>query len=41
MLDRYAKVDPETCAFTKPQNSNVVYGSLTFVGLQHRILTVY
>lgn len=33
MLSRYSKVDPDTGAYTKPQNPAVVYGSLTYVGL--------
>lgn len=30
-LSRYSKVDPETGAYTKPVNTAVVYGSLTYV----------
>lgn len=30
-LSRYSKVDPETGVYTKPVNSAVVYGSLTYV----------
>jgi len=30
-LSRYSKVDRDTGAYTKPQNSAVVYGSLTYV----------
>lgn len=33
MLNRYAKLDPETGVYTKPDAPNVVYGSLTEVGL--------
>ncbi|KAH8811029.1 acyl-CoA dehydrogenase/oxidase C-terminal [Xylogone sp. PMI_703] len=31
MLSRYAQLDPDTGAYHKPKNPNVVYGSLTFV----------
>lgn len=34
MLSRYAKLDPETGVYTKPEAPNVVYGSLTEVGLR-------
>ena len=30
-LSRYSKVDPMTGAYTKPQNSAVVYGTLTYI----------
>jgi len=31
LLSRYSKLDPETGAYTKPENPAVVYGSLTYV----------
>jgi acyl-CoA oxidase len=33
MLSRYARIDPETGVYTKPENPNVIYGSLTSVWL--------
>ncbi|RFU31236.1 hypothetical protein B7463_g5086, partial [Scytalidium lignicola] len=30
MLSRYARVNPDTGEYTKPENPNVIYGSLTF-----------
>lgn len=34
MLSRYSQVDPNTGAYSKPENPAVVYGSLTFVRAQ-------
>lgn len=34
MLSRYAKLDPDSSIYTKPDAPNVVYGSLTEVGLR-------
>lgn len=34
MMARYQRVDPDTGAYTKPENPAVVYGSLTFVRAQ-------
>jgi acyl-CoA oxidase len=35
MLSRYARIDPETGIYYKPENPNVVYGSLTYVWLTY------
>lgn len=36
MLSQYAKVDPDTGKYSKSENPNVVYGSLTHVSFQLR-----
>lgn len=38
MLSRYSRVDPNTGIYTKPENPEVIYGSLTHVSLSLTIL---